>query len=323
MRMLADQGLFDTVSGMNLDQVAMKKYLRAVEIEYKINPYHNRLHALDVMQTCHAVLMQSPAFQAVLTPVERLALLIGAYVHDVGHPGVDNKLLERLSYEPNNDIRPDLADFALMYNNKAILESFHISHAFHIAFSPNHRGGNPFATFSKEDFTHLRKMMIELVLITDMSQHFAFLTKLKGAVQSCNFGKEPMDLKHGEKAGENRLLIMKAVLHACDVSNVAKPKETALKWTKVVNQEFWAQGDLEAEIKVSTGNQMLVRQNVETPEGRTIVAKGQMSFMKFIVKPLFDEVATQLPFFREVCVPQINANMAYWEEVQQANQPKQ
>ncbi len=56
------------------------RYLRAVEIEYKVNPYHNRLHALDVMQTCHTVLRQSPLFQEQLAPLERLALLISAYV---------------------------------------------------------------------------------------------------------------------------------------------------------------------------------------------------------------------------------------------------
>jgi hypothetical protein len=60
-------------------------------------------------------------------------------------------------------------------------------------------------------------------------------------------------------------MLMKAVLHACDVSNVAKPRDTSLKWTKVVNEEFWAQGDLETEIKVSTGNQLLVRQDVVRP----------------------------------------------------------
>lgn len=160
MRILSDQGLFQE---LDLDVNAIKRYLRAVEGEYRFNPYHNRIHALDVMQSCHAVLMHSPQFLSKLTSIEKLALLLGAYVHDVGHPGVNNKLLEKLSNDPKNSIRPDLADFAVMYNSKAILESFHISHAFHIAFSPNHSGGNPFATLTTEQFTKLRKHMIDLV----------------------------------------------------------------------------------------------------------------------------------------------------------------
>jgi hypothetical protein len=116
MRILSDQGVLQE---LDLDVTAMKRYLRAVETEYKFNPYHNRIHALDVMQSAHTVLVQSPQFQESLTAIEKLGLLLGAYVHDVGHPGVNNKLLEKLANDPKNSIRPDLADFAVQYNSKA------------------------------------------------------------------------------------------------------------------------------------------------------------------------------------------------------------
>jgi hypothetical protein len=45
--------------------------------------------------------------------------------------------------------------------------------------------------------------------------------------------------------------------------------------------------------------------------------------MKFIVKPLFDEIATQLPFFERVCVPHIDSNMAYWDTVQEQQRAKE
>jgi hypothetical protein len=34
-----------------------------------------------------------------------------------------------------------------------------------------------------------------------MSQHFSFLTKLRGAVQASGFGKRPLDLEKSEKVG--------------------------------------------------------------------------------------------------------------------------
>lgn len=312
MRILSDQGLFQD---LDLDVNAVKRYLRAVESEYRFNPYHNRVHALDVMQSCHAVLMHSPQFLSRLTPIEKLALLLGAYVHDVGHPGVNNKLLEKLSNDPKNSIRPDLADFAIMYNSKAILESFHISHAFHIAFSPSHPGGNPFATLTTEQFTKLRKLMIDLVLVTDMGQHFAFIAKIKSSIYKGG-RPERLDLRDDE----SRLTLMKGVLHACDVSNPAKPKETSLKWTSVVNQEFYEQGDLETELYGQPQEALLIRRDLATPEGKLEVAKGQAAFIKFIVAPLYDQLKTQLPFFMEVCDPCIKANTGHWTDVTKAQQ---
>ena len=176
MQILADQGL---LSELPLDPVAVKRYLRTVEINYKPNPFHNRLHALDVMQSCHTVLMQSPAFQARLTALEKLALLLGAFVHDVGHPGVTNKLLVKLADCPKLSQRPDLADYAILFNNSSVLENTHTSLAFRIAFSPAHKGTNPFATLDRESYAQLRKLMIKLIMITDMEHHFQFLAQFK------------------------------------------------------------------------------------------------------------------------------------------------
>ena len=141
MQILADHGLF---ASLPLEQSATKRYLRAVEGEYIGNYYHNRVHALDVMQSTHAVLRQSPKFEQTLSPLEKLALLLGAYVHDVGHPGFNNKLLTKLANDPSGADRADLAGLALTYNNTANLENFHIATAFKIALDENRQGHNMF-----------------------------------------------------------------------------------------------------------------------------------------------------------------------------------
>ena len=238
MQIFADQGLLQELP---IDPLALKRYLRTVEINYKPNPFHHRLHALDVMQSCHTVLMQSPAFQLKLTAIEKLALLLGAFVHDVGHPGVNNKLLVKLADCPEQKQRPDLAQYAMLYNNHSVLESTHISLAFRIAFSPTHKGSNPFAQLDKEEYCKLRKLMIELVMITDMEHHFKFLAQFKAATNFSEAQPTRLDLKDDAK----RLMLLKAVLHSCDISNPAKSTDMAARWAHVICDEFWDQGDLE------------------------------------------------------------------------------
>ena len=61
--------------------------LQAVELGYRDNPYHNAVHAADVVQTLGCMLLTEEC-RASLTAMELLAMLIGACCHDVGHPGV-------------------------------------------------------------------------------------------------------------------------------------------------------------------------------------------------------------------------------------------
>ena len=59
----------------------------------KKNPYHNNLHAADVVQTCLHFLSQCHLIEASgFSPLATAGLLIAAAVHDVGHPGDHDSL---------------------------------------------------------------------------------------------------------------------------------------------------------------------------------------------------------------------------------------
>ena len=60
--------------------------MQAVESGYERNPYHNSVHAADVVQAL-AWLLASDAFTRELTDLELLCIIMAAAVHDVGHPG--------------------------------------------------------------------------------------------------------------------------------------------------------------------------------------------------------------------------------------------
>mmetsp|Transcript_1543 Transcript_1543/g.4465 ORF Transcript_1543/g.4465 Transcript_1543/m.4465 type:complete len:82 (+) Transcript_1543:932-1177(+) len=54
--------------------------------------YHNNIHAADVVQSLAALLSEAETC-AELSPIERLAVLVAAVAHDLGHPGVNNDFL--------------------------------------------------------------------------------------------------------------------------------------------------------------------------------------------------------------------------------------
>merc|ERR1712062_128848 len=121
-------------------------------------PYHNKLHAADVTQLVHSLLVDIE-LGLFFPTLSRLALLLSAVVHDMGHDGRNN------AFHVN---RQD--DFALTYNDQSVLENHHIASAFKIMW------GDPdaaiLAGLVREQVVRMRKEMIDEVLGTDMAYHF-------------------------------------------------------------------------------------------------------------------------------------------------------
>lgn len=82
------------VRAFRLDLTRFCKFLLEIEISYHVNPYHNVIHACDVLQMMHYLLLQSPVRQ-VLSERDVFACLLACIVHDVDHPGLTNGALLR------------------------------------------------------------------------------------------------------------------------------------------------------------------------------------------------------------------------------------
>ena len=68
-------------------------FLALIEEGYhSSNPYHNAVHAADVVQAMHCYL-QEERLAVTLTPLERLTAIIAAITHDLDHPGVNQAFL--------------------------------------------------------------------------------------------------------------------------------------------------------------------------------------------------------------------------------------
>ena len=70
----------------------LERFILAVRDGYHANPYHNFVHAFDVLQTVYCLLTTMGA-SAYLTHLDVFALLTAALCHDLGHPGLNNTYL--------------------------------------------------------------------------------------------------------------------------------------------------------------------------------------------------------------------------------------
>lgn len=108
--------------------------------------------------------------QSVFTNLEILAAIFAAAIHDVDHPGLTNQYLINSSSE-----------LALMYNDESVLENHHLAVAFKLL---QNEDCDIFANLSKKQRQTLRKMVIDMVLATDMSKHMSLLADLKTMVET-------------------------------------------------------------------------------------------------------------------------------------------
>ena len=66
---------------------------------YLPNPYHNKTHAADVLQSQYMLLTAGGLARRAADPLILLAALLSAIIHDLDHKGVNNDFLIRQSHE--------------------------------------------------------------------------------------------------------------------------------------------------------------------------------------------------------------------------------
>ncbi|XP_066146046.1 3',5'-cyclic-AMP phosphodiesterase isoform X4 [Euwallacea fornicatus] len=238
-------------------------YMMTVEDHYvKENPFHNSLHAADVTQSTH-VLLNTPALESVFTPLEITAALFAACVHDVDHPGLTNQFLINSSSE-----------LAIMYNDESVLENHHLAVAFKLL---SNDGCDIFLNMSKKQRQTLRKMVIDMVLSTDMSKHMTLLADLKTMVETKKVAGSGVLLLDNYT---DRIQVLQNLVHCADLSNPTKPLRLYRLWVERLMEEFFRQGDKEREGNMDI-SPMCDRHNAT-------IEKSQVGFIDYIVHPLWE-----------------------------------
>ncbi|XP_034275188.1 dual specificity calcium/calmodulin-dependent 3',5'-cyclic nucleotide phosphodiesterase 1B isoform X2 [Pantherophis guttatus] len=239
-------------SRFKIPTVYLMTFLDALEAgygKYK-NPYHNQIHAADVTQTVHCFLLRTGMVHC-LTEIEALAIIFAAAIHDYEHTGTTNSFHIQTK-----------SDTAILYNDRSVLENHHISAVFRMMQDEEM---NVLVNLAKDEFVELRSLVIEMVLATDMSCHFQQVKSMKTSLQQL------------ERIDKSKALSL--LLHAADISHPTKQWPVHCKWTKALMEEFFRQGDKEAELGLPF--------SPLCDRTSTLVAQSQIGFIDFIVEPTF------------------------------------
>ncbi|XP_056129004.1 dual specificity calcium/calmodulin-dependent 3',5'-cyclic nucleotide phosphodiesterase 1B-like [Lampris incognitus] len=248
----------------------LTEFLSALERGYckHSNPYHSHVHAADVTQTLHCLLLRTGLVHW-LSELEVMASLFAAAIHDYEHTGTTNNFHIHTKSE-----------FAMIYNDRAVQESHHLSAAFRLLQEDQM---NIFTNLTREEWMELRSLVIEMVLATDMSSH---LLQVK-AMKSC--------LQQQERIDKPKALSL--LLHTADISHPSKPWALHSRWTKALMEEFFRQGDREAELGLPFSP--LCDRN------STLIAESQIGFIDFIVDPTFSLLTDMA---EKVVIPLVEEN---------------
>ncbi|XP_060929615.1 cGMP-inhibited 3',5'-cyclic phosphodiesterase 3A-like [Limanda limanda] len=296
-RLFEDTGLFET---FRIPIKEFMNYFHALENGYRDIPYHNRIHATDVLHAVWFLTTQAvPGLPTLLTEN-------GIHTDsDNGiRPGATGFLVSKMNPEPEegcgslSGLIPGLelmalyvaaamhdydhpgrtnaflvatsAPQALLYNDRSVLENHHAASAWNLFMSrPEY---NFLINLEHVEFKRFRFLVIEAILATDLKKHFDFLAEFNAKV-----GDEGVSCIDWTNEND-RLLVCQMCIKLADVNGPLKCKDLHLQWTEGIVNEFYQQGDEEASLGLPISPFM----DHSAPQ----LAKLQESFITHIVGPL-------------------------------------
>mmetsp|Transcript_34757 Transcript_34757/g.108816 ORF Transcript_34757/g.108816 Transcript_34757/m.108816 type:complete len:699 (-) Transcript_34757:114-2210(-) len=278
------------IEEFKLDQVKLMNFFRAIESGMQDNPYHNATHVADVVQSMHCLLLKGGLNQFV-GKMEILAGLFSACIHDFEHIGFNNDFLIKTQH-----------DWAIDSNDKSPNENHHLISAFRILRQDDFNFLHRMPEAQRNQF---RKIVIELVLATDMGEHMAIVSKLK--TNLLKRMENPDDQIEDEPPDSLRILVLQGAIKVADIGHVYADRDVHIRWAERLEEEMWRQGDLEKhrDLKVS------FLMDREKPG----VTRSQPGFVDFVVMPLFETWAACFPKC-QVLVNRVQANCDHWKEME-------
>jgi calcium/calmodulin-dependent 3',5'-cyclic nucleotide phosphodiesterase len=187
-------------------------------------------------------------------------------MHDVGHDGLNNLFHQNAA-----------TGRALAFNDQSIQENFHCMTIF-TSMAADSRI-NILAALKPSVAREVRRVIVLSVLATDMKGHFKHLQELKGLIGSHPPGPDSEWRRGGDPALSDALCAN--LLHAADLSNPCRGFAVARRWADRVLEEFFAQGDREAQLGLpvsplcARGTTLLPASQVPTPESARACARGE------------------------------------------------
>jgi hypothetical protein len=130
---------------------------------------HNSIHASDVLHAINFLSVHDDV-KDTFESLDLLAMYIAASIHDFKHPGLNNNFLITTS-----------DNLAILYNDKSVLENYHLSQSFQLLLK---KEMNFVGHLSNSEWVLFREKIVEMVLATDLSQHYSILSLFKSRVKN-------------------------------------------------------------------------------------------------------------------------------------------
>ena len=295
--------LYSLFTNNTLNQEHYINFITHIRLGYDTSlPYHNDLHACDVLQTSNTFISNSSLiYDLELTSLDIASLFLSCIIHNYKHPGYTNNYLTT-----TND------PLAITYNGISTLQQHHISSSFKVLAKPR---SNVLSKLSPEEFRFVKKRIVECVLATDIAKHSTQYQTMQYKVKQL----QPLMQSTGNTLGEllvkyvddkekvkRQQEVLNWVIHCSDLSNNAKEFDVSKRWNECLMEELFHQGDLERKkgLRVSY---MCDRYECDC-------AVYQMVVIKKVVMPMFDVLEWFVPYVK-CCKKNLEENVEKWKEL--------
>ena len=162
--------------------------------------------------------------------------------------------------------------------------------------------------------------MVGFILATDMAKHMEDLTSFKNKLENKGISKlennGPLFIDHSEdtKRFASQQQMLELLAHASDVSQSTRNFDTVRKWTYLLFEEFFDQGDIEREEGLPV--------SFLCDRTTTNVPSNQPGFINFIVTPLYTAITECLPPFQQA-LDSAKANVVKWQNYEETKQDEE
>lgn len=196
------------------------------------------------------------------------------------------------------------------------MENFHVSEAFNLTKNKNL---DIFSKMKYDKFKIFRKRTIDCVLATDMSVHFKQVAQISAKLTFYQQFNSENGVIHFDKVFENQNKFetqqefMNFLVHLADVAHPAKPWYIEQKWSDLIFEEFFNQGDLEKSMNLPVSF-LCDRETTDIP-------KSQVGFIKNIITPcilLMNKLLPGMEEYREL----VDNSLEKWTDMTNSSSSK-
>jgi cAMP-specific phosphodiesterase 4 len=164
------------------------------------------------------------------------------------------------------------------------------------------------SSLSRKQRQTLRKMVIDMVLSTDMSKHMTLLADLKTMVETKKVAGEFFSFACCLRNLLINIIDTRRIWCAsADLSNPTKPLPLYRRWVSLLMEEFFLQGDKERAAGMDI-SPMCDRQNAT-------VEKSQVGFIDYIVHPLWETWADLVHPDAQDILDMLEENRDYYQSL--------